>query len=439
MQVMVGPERRRGGLLWHRDFRLLWAGETVSWLGNFMAIVAMPLLAVNVLHASNFAVGVLVAAGFLPWLFVGLPAGAWIDRMLARPVMVAADLISGLLYTSVTVGAWVGVLTLGQLITVALIAGTANVFFTTAYQVYLRSLLAPGELVEGNAKLQGSQAAAELAGPSLAGLVAQTVGAAAALLANAATFLVSAACLLAIRTRVARRPSPGQRPTLRRTIADGIRFVARDPYLARMSLYLMFGNLALIGFVAVQVVFLVRTLGLPSAAVGLLVAVQGVGGVVGAVVARRLSERIGTARCLLLAALGAAPFCLLAPLARRGPELVLYVIGILVTAMGVVIVNVIIGSFRQAYSPPGMLGRVSATMRFLTAGTNPLGALIGGALAATIGPRGALWVLFAILSASGLLLLSPAFTRNRDLPSHWPDQQQAQSPEGSQSAVQEVS
>ncbi len=410
------PQRRAGGLLWHRDFRLLWGGETVSWLGNYMAVVAMPLLAVKLLHASNFAVGVLVAAGYLPWLVIGLPAGAWVDQLPARRVMVTCDLALAALYVSVPLSAWAGVLTMGQLMTVALLAGAATVFFSTAYQVYLRALLTPAELVEGNAKLKGSEAAAELAGPSLAGLVAQALGAAAALLANALSFLVSAACLLAIRRRAPRRPAPEQRRTLRQTIADGVRFVARDPYLARMTLYTMTGNLALIGFVAVQVVFLVRTLGLPSVAVGLLVAVQGVGGVAGAMVARRIIERIGTARSLLLAALGAGPCCLLAPLASRGPGLVLYVAGIFMTAVSVVFSNVIIGSFRQAYSPPGMLGRVSATMRFLTMGTSPLGALLGGALAAAISPRGALWVLFAVNSAAGLFLLSRSIIRSRDLP-----------------------
>ena len=416
-----GPRPRRpGGLLWNRDFRLLWGGETVSWLGNYMALVAMPLLAVKTLHASSLAVGVLVAAGYLPWLLIGLPAGAWVDQLPARRVMVTCDLVSTALYASVPLSAWAGGLTLGQLMIVALLAGTANVFFSTAYQVYLRALLAPAELVEGNAKLQGSEAAAELAGPSLAGLVAQALGAVAALLANAASFLISAACLLAIRRAAPRPPSPAQRPTFRQTIADGLRFVVRDPYLARMTLYTMVGNLALIGFEAVQVVFLVRTLGLPAVAVGLLVAVQGVGGVAGAMVTRRLAERIGTARCLQLAALGAVPFCLLAPLASRGPGLVLYVIGIFVTAVGVVTANVIIGSFRQAYAPPGMLGRISATMRFLTIGTSPLGALAGGALAAAISPRGALWVLFATVTAAGLLLLSRSFTRSRDLPAAAP-------------------
>jgi predicted MFS family arabinose efflux permease len=418
MQVTAGARKRRpGGLLWHRDFRLLWGGETVSLLGNFMAVVAMPLLAVDTLHASNFAVGVLVAAEFLPWLVIGLPAGAWVDRLPARPVMVTCDLVSVVLYGSVPVSAAAGVLTLGQLMTVALLAGAASVFFNTAYQVYLRALLTPEELVEGNAKLQGSSAAAELAGPGLAGLMAQVLGATAAVLANAASFLVSAACLLAIRHRAPRQPAPQQRPPFRRTIADGIRFVARDPYLSRMTLCMMTGNLSLIGFVAVQVVFLVRVLGLPSAAIGLLVAVQGVGGLLGATVTRRISERIGTARCMLLAVLGFQPFCLLAPMATRGPGLVLYVAGILMTAIAVVICNVLIGSFRQAYSPPGMLGRVSATMKFLTMGTSPLGALAGGVLAATIGPRAALWVLFAALTASGMLLLSRPFIRSRDLPS----------------------
>lgn len=413
-------QRRPGGLLWQRDFRLLWGGETVSWLGNYMAIVALPLLAVDLLHASNFAVGVLVAAGYLPWLIIGLPAGAWVDQLSTRRVMVTCDLISAALFASLPLSAWAGVLTIGQLLTVALLAGTATVFFSTAYQVYVRTLLTPAALVEGNAKLQGSEAAAELAGPSLAGLMAQTLGAAAALLANAVSFLVSAACLLAIRRRESRRPSSGQRHTLRRTIGDGVRFVARDPYLARMTLYTMTGNFALIGFVAVQVVFLVRTLELPSFAVGLLVAVQGVGGVAGAMVATRVIGRIGTARSLLLAALGAGPCCLLVPLASPGPGLVLYVTGIFMTAVSVVFSNVIIGSFRQAYAPPGMLGRVSATMRFLTIGTSPVGALVGGTLAAAIGPRGALWVLFAVNSAAGLFLLSRPILGRRDLPAAAP-------------------
>jgi Na+/melibiose symporter-like transporter len=387
----------------------------------------MPLLAVTVLHASNFAVGALVAAAYLPWLLVGLPAGAWIDQLPARPVMITCDVVSAVLFLSIPVSAWAGILTLGQVMVVAFLAGTASVFSVTAGQVYMPALITRAELMEGNAKLQGSESAAELAGPGVAGLVAQTLGVSAALVGNALSFLVSAACVLGTRPRSAERPSPAEqpspadqsparRPRLRQTIADGLRFVARDPFLARMSLSSTVGNLALSGFQAVQIVFLVRVLKLPPLAVGLLVAVPGVGALFGALSARRISERIGTARGLLLAFSCAQPFCLLAPLATRGAGVVLYVAGMLIFPVGVAVANVIIASFRQAYTPPGMLGRVSATMKFLAYGGIPLGALAGGGLAATLGPRQALWIIFAVLTGSGVLVFSRPFFQYRDLP-----------------------
>ncbi len=197
----TGRRYRVGGLLWHRDFRLLWFGETISQVGNAMAVVAVPLLAVTVLHASTFMVSALVAAAWLPWLLIGLPAGAWVDRLPCRAVMVTCDATSTALYASVPAAAWLGVLTIAQLLAVALLGGAASVFFNTAQQAYLPSLVAGEQLVEGNAKLAGSTSAARLGGPGLAGLVAQALSVVTALLFNAASFLVSAACLLGIRHR----------------------------------------------------------------------------------------------------------------------------------------------------------------------------------------------------------------------------------------------
>jgi MFS family permease len=409
-------QRQLGGLLRQRNFRLLWSGETVSWLGSSMAVVGMPLLAVTLLHASNFAVGALVAAAWLPWLLIGLPAGAWVDRLPGRPVMITCDVVSAVLYLSIPVSAWAGVLTLAQVMVVAFLAGTANVFFSTAYQVYLPALVTPAELLEGNSKLTASQSAAELAGPGAAGLVAQAVGVVTALLGNAVSFLVSAACLLGTRPRTTGPSSPAEPRRLRQTIADGIRFVAGDPYLSRMCLSATLSNLGLSGFEAVQIVFLVRVLKFDPFAVGLLVAAPGAGALLGSLAASRVAERIGTARSLLLAFCGAQPFCLLAPLATRGPGLSLYVAGVMIVSISTGVSNVISGSFRQAYTPPGMLGRVSASMRFLVYGGIPLGALASGALAATLGPRQALWIIFAVLTASGAPLLSRRFIRSRDLP-----------------------
>ena len=452
-------QRRFGGLLRQRSFRLLWTGETISQLGNAMALVGVPLVAVTVLHASTFVVGVLAAAAWLPWLVIGLPAGAWVDRWPARRVMIACDVISAALYASVPVAAWAGVLTTGLLVAVQLAGGAASVLFMTAYQVYLPSIVAPGELIEGNTKMQGSASAAAFAGPSLAGLVAQLLGAVTALLGNAVSFLVSAACLLGARAgpsrpagarrTAARRtavrpaavrspavlpaavlpaavlPATGRPTTLRREIADGLMFVLRDPFLRQLSTFWAAANFALTGYAALLVVFLVRVIGLTPGSVGLLTAIPGLGGILGALVTGRITARYGTARGLLLSTLCAVPFCLLIPLTGPGPRLAFYIAGSLVACTGIAVGNIVIAAFRQSYSPPGMCGRVTATMRFLIFGTSPLGALLGGSLGTWLGVRPALWVLLGAVTLSGALLLTPSLRGRRDLPAAPPQASKA--------------
>jgi len=129
---MSAPVRRRGGLWRQRDFGLFWTGESISEAGNSVTIVVTPLVAIETLHASTFIVTVLNAAIWLPWLIIGVPAGAWVDRLPPRPVMLTCDAISMAAYASVPVAAWLGVLTVAQLIAVTLIAGAATVFFRSA-------------------------------------------------------------------------------------------------------------------------------------------------------------------------------------------------------------------------------------------------------------------------------------------------------------------
>jgi len=416
--VTPAPERRRGGLLWHRNFRLLWIGETISGAGSSMAAIGVPLLAVTVLRASTFAVSALTAAAYLPWLVIGLPVGAWVDRLATRPLMIACDLISALLYASLPVAAWLGVLDTAQVVAVALLAGAANVFFATAYQVYLPSLVTAAELVEGNAKLQGGAQVASIGGRGLAGLAAEAIGAAPALLFNSASFLVSAACLLRIRPIAV----PGQtvaaprRGRLHEQTWEGIRFVASDRYLRFFTVYAALSNLSYAGNLALVVVFLVRVVGLSPAAVGVLTATSGLGGLLGALVARRLTRVLGTARALLLTTLGSGLSGLLIPLTAKGPRIACYVAGSALVAAGVVIGNVILGSFRQEYCPPRMLGRVTASMRFLAYGAIPLGALLAGALGTAFGIRNGLWAVLVIFAASGLFLLIRDIRTARDLP-----------------------
>jgi hypothetical protein len=419
-----------GGLLWQRNFRLLWTGETISGAGTAMAAAGIPLLAVTALHASTFAVTALTAAAYLPWLVVGLPAGAWVDRLPARPLMIICDAISALLYASLPAAAWAGLLTTGLVLAVALLAGTANVVFATAYQVLLPSLVTASDLVEGNAKLQGSASVAAIGGRSAAGLAAEAVGAATALLFNAASFLVSAACLLRIRACVTQHRRDEHATTVRTEIAQGLGFIAGDPYLRPLTLYAAAANLAYAGSTALLVAFLVRVAGFGSAATGLLLGAASVGGVLGAVITRRLTRWLGTARTLLLSALVAGLSSLLIPLTATGPRAAFYVAGSAVAAGGIAAQNIIAGSFRQAYCPAALLGRITATMRLLVFGTIPLGALLAGALATALGACNALWVIMAGYALSGTLLLTRAILSHTDLPGSTAAAERADAPHG---------
>ncbi len=203
----------RGSLLRRRDFRLLWIGETTSQFGSAVTVVALPLVAVQALHAGPFEVALLTAVTWLPWVVIGLVAGAWVDRLPRRPVMLLCDMVSMLLLATVPVADWCGVLTIGQLLAVALLAGVCSVFFTSAYQAYLPALVEGEDLVEANAKLQGSQSAAQIGGPGLVGGIAALAGVATGLLVDAISFAASAAGLRSIDAR-----EPEHRRTLRDTI-----------------------------------------------------------------------------------------------------------------------------------------------------------------------------------------------------------------------------
>ena len=408
--------RPRGGLLRQRDFRLLWLGETTNGLGAAVSTVAIPLVAVTTLHAGAFLVASLGAAVWLPWLPLALPVGALIDRWPRRPIMVACDLVWLVSLASVPVAAWLGVLTFGHLFAVALLSGATSVFFTTAYRAYLPSLVAPADLVEGNAKLQGSASAAQIVGPGLGGLLAQAFGIVTGLLADAVSCLVSLACLLAIRTPERRSRDTTRSTTLRAEIADGVRFLVHDPYLRLFAVFAAADNFALDGMQAILVVFLVRDVGVGPGEVGGILAAASAGGVVGALVAPALSRRLGSARAILVSELGAAPFSLLIPFTTRGAGVAFVIVGGFVLVAGATVSNVIFGGFRQAYCPPELFGRVSASAQLLNLGVIPIGALVAGGLADALGVRSAVLVMCASSVLAALLLLTGPLRHRRDLP-----------------------
>jgi MFS family permease len=397
-----------------RDFRLLWAGQAASSLGTSVTSVALPLVAVTVLDATAFQVALLSAAAWLPWLLIGLPAGAWVDRLPSRPLMVWCDVASMVLYASVPAAAVTGALSLPHLFAVAFGTGIASVFFKTAYQVFLPTLLRADDLPAGNSRLLGTESVTQVGGPGLAGLIAGAIGAVWALLFDAFTFLVSAVCLMAIRP-VAPRRSP-DRPPLRRAVADGIRFVRSDRLLRLFAAYGAASNLGLVAYQSILVVFLARDVGLTPGVIGVVVAAMSVGGAVGAFVAPALSRRLGTARAILICQLVAMPSALLIPLTGNGFRVLAAVAGGVLVGLGVVAGNVIKGSWRQTYTPHHLLGRVVASMQLLNFGTMPVGALVGGALATWLGVRPAIWCAATFLALVCLSLLASPIRNLRDLP-----------------------
>jgi MFS family permease len=411
------PEKRFGGpLLWHRDFRLLWGGETVSELGSQVSLLAIPLLAVRSLNATTFQVGVLTAASTAAFLLVGLPAGAWVDRLRRRRVMIAADLGRMLALGSIPVAYALGGLTLIQLDVVTLAAGVLTVFFDVAYQSYLPSLVGLDHVVEGNAKLAGSAQVAQVAGPGLAGGLVQAVGGSYAVAVDAASFLISAVAVGAIRSE---EPAPevdlDTPPRLRQQIGEGLRFVFTQPLLRAIAATTATSNFFNAIMLAVVVVFLVRVVGIGPGTIGLLFALGSVGGVVAAFVTSRIARRIGGARATI-AGIGCTAGTLLMPLASQGAGLVPFAVGFFLSAFGSVLYNINQVSFRQRLCPPRLLGRMNATMRFVVWGTLPLGALVGGAIGTAIGVRTTMWVAAVGGSLAVVWLLASPMRGMKDFP-----------------------
>jgi Na+/melibiose symporter-like transporter len=329
--------------------------------------------------------------------------------------MLRADFCRFALLTTIPVAWWLHVLTVWQLIIVSLLVGLLTVFFDVAYQSYLPSLVGREHIVEGNAKLQASQSAAAVSGPALAGLLVQVIGAATSVLSTAFGFLASALFLLRIR---AAEPEPvrAERRGMRAEIAEGLRFVFRQPTLRAITFCTATSNLFSSISGAAMLLFLIRQVGVDTGLAGLLMTGGGVGAVIGSLTATRWSRLVGQARIIWLSMLVSSPFALLMPLTEPGWRLVLFAVAGLAFGFGAVVYNVAQVSYRQAICPDHLLGRMNASVRFLVWGTMPIGGLVGGALAAWLTPRGALWVgSLGEFVAVFWLLASPLRTM-RDLP-----------------------
>ncbi|MFF4406845.1 MFS transporter [Streptomyces sp. NPDC001404] len=396
-----------------RDFRLFMSTHICNELGGSITYVALPLMAVLTLHASALQVGLLSAAEQAAFLVLGLPAGAWVDRMRRRNVMIAADLLRVVLLTAVPVAYLLDLHSMALLYTTALLLGCARLFGDVADQSYLPTLVGTDSLISGNSKLETVRSAAEFGGPGIAGFLVQAFGAAGTIASQAVTSLASVVFLGSIRARE-ERPAPAVRGDLLKDIREGLSFVLGHRILRLIALNTAAVNLFLSAIFAINVLFLTRTVGLPPAAVGWVITMSTLGAMAGAVLTERLSKAVGAARLTWLSLLVTAPFGLLLPLAEKDWRIGLFVLGSIVQSAGVTVYNICQVTYRQTVCPPGLLGRMTATMRFLVWGVLPLSGLMAGALGQFAGVRQTMWICAAALALAPLVLLCSPLRRMRD-------------------------
>ena len=378
----------RGQLWRHPDFLKLWAGETVSEFGSQVTLLAVPTVAILVLHAGPFQVGVLSALEFLAFPTLGLVAGVYADRLRRRPIMIVCDIGRLLALASIPVAFLLNALTLRQLFIVALLTGIFTVFFDVSYQSYLPALVDRANLIEGNTKLEVTRSASQIVGPAVAGLLIQWIGGARAVAVDALSFLASAVALASITT-----PEPESRPSTASgatgfipEMREGIDVVFKSPILWRIAGCTATTNLGSnMIFGAVFLVFAYRDLHLTAAVVGVIFAISSVGWLVGALLASWAARRLGLGLTLALAIVIGGLATLAMPIALIGaPAIVLSALGFVGFTM-VPIYNINQVSLRQSITPDRIQGRMNATMRTIVWGTMPIGAFVGGILGATLG------------------------------------------------------
>ncbi|MFD4856227.1 MFS transporter [Streptomyces atratus] len=385
------PMPSRLGILRDPDFGRLFAATALGQLGDRIIFLALPLVAIVALNADEFQVGLLAAMTTAGSLLVGLPAGAWVDRMRKRSVMISTDLARAVALLTIPVAWWSELLTIWWLYAVALVHGVLTVFFDVAYVSYLPHLVGRSNLVEGNSKLSAIRSVTSISGPGMAGPLVGWLGAPVTLLVSSVGMAMSGLLATGIRKRE-QKPESSEHPQLFREIKEGLKFVLKHPVLRAIILGDAIFNLFLVMYQTMLLVFLEREMNLDSFGIGLILSGMGCGALLGALSATRVSKRVGQGPVIWLAPLVTCPLTALMPLAHPGWSVSVAALGLASLSLGGVIRFVAQSSFQQTLTPDRILGRMSATARFVSWGGIPLGGLLGGASGAVFGAKATLWI-----------------------------------------------
>jgi MFS family permease len=388
----------RTGLWAHADFLRLWSAQAISAFGSRITRTALPIIAVQTLHESETIVALLSSVYLAPGVLLALFAGGIVDRNRKRRILIAADIFRAATVASITIAWLLGALTMWHLVMVGALVGAASALFTIADVAYLPTLVDKRQLAEGNAKLETTEAVAEITGPASAGVLIGAFGAPLAVAIDAASYLWSAVMLGRIR---AAEPPPAPAPSAqsstwqsRRDLRDGMRAIFGHPYVRAVVLALMVWSIAGGFFTALYTLFCLRTLGLHELTFGIIIAIGGIGSFGGALISRRLVARIGLGPTLIASAAISLAGGLLIPLARGSHATVLLCLGAhqLISDCFSVAFVIQAVTLRQTVLPRHLLGRANAAVHVCTAGLVPVTAVLAGLLAELTSIRTAVWV-----------------------------------------------
>jgi MFS family permease len=412
------PTDRRGGSLWRDgNFLTIWTGQALSRFGEQISMLAIPVVAVLLLDANEFQVGVLNAAEVAAFLIVGLPAGAWIDRMRKRRVMIWADVVRAAAVLAIPVLYELHVLQIWQLYLVALVVGVAAVFFDVSYQSLVPSLVRGDQIAEANGKLESTSQIAQLAGPAVSGWLIGVFTAPLAMIVTGFTYVASFVALIFTRDHEVVR-APEEHGPLLKEIGEGLRWVFGNPLLRRIAGTTGVSNVFNTMAYTMLPLFLLRELGFTPAAMGLVLSLGGIGGLLGALLTPRIVRIFGEARTIPLSTILFSLTGFGLPIVALFPAAAfpLLVAETFFASFAVLVYNITQVTFRQRITPPHLLGRMNASMRFVVWGGMPIAALIAGGLGSWLGIVPTLWIAAIGEFLSGAFVVFGPFWTMRDLP-----------------------
>lgn len=377
-------------LLRDLTYRRLWTSILISSFGGQVTLLALPLTAAVLLHASPTQMGWLTTMELLPFALFSLPAGVWLDRVRKLPVYVAGECVLALAVASVPLVWWLEALTMSWLYAVGFVVGVVHTTAGSASQIVLTQVVPRERLVEAHARNALASSGAEVAGPGVAGVLIRLLGAPVALLVDAAMLVASALILRGIRVADVPPPVSGRAAFLA-DLLEGLRFVRGQPLLRALALCVGAWQLCHQSALVVQILYATRTLGLSEHAVGLSYVALGVGTVTASLVGDRVSRRIGPGPSLVVGFAATALGWLLLALAPAGPwGVAAFVLNLALFGVGAILIFINFLSLRQAVTPEPLLGRMTSTMRWLIILPAGPGALLGGWLGEHLGLRAAL-------------------------------------------------